>query len=83
MVNNIPSDAKKHCESTKPEGRQTAKMFFFLSSFSSSSSDGLLQICVTPSQWFSHKTAAFSLSNAPAHRFFPGLKSHEVIRTAH
>ena len=35
------------------------------------------------SQWFSHKTAAFSLSSAPAHRFFPGLKSHETIRTAH
>ena len=30
----------------------------FLSS-SSSSSDGLVQICVTLSRWFSHKTAAF------------------------
>jgi len=27
---------------------------------SSSSSDGLVQICVTLSQWFLHKTAAFS-----------------------
>jgi len=25
----------------------------------------------------------FSLSSAPAHRFFPGLKLHEAIRTAH
>jgi len=30
MTNNTHSCAKKHCESTKPESRQTAKMFFFL-----------------------------------------------------
>ena len=30
MMNNTPSGAKKHCESTKPESRQMAKMFFFL-----------------------------------------------------
>jgi len=52
-------------------------LFFFFSS--SSSSDGLVQICVTLSRWFLHKTAAFSLSRAPTHRFFPGLKSHEAI----
>ena len=28
-VNNIPSGAKKHCESTEPESRQMAIMFFF------------------------------------------------------
>jgi len=61
--------AKKHRKSTKPESHQTAKMYFFLSS----SSHGLVQICVTLSRWFSHKTAAFPLSSAPAYRFFPGL----------
>jgi len=30
MTNNTPSGAKKHCESTKPESCQTAKIFFFL-----------------------------------------------------
>ena len=35
------------------QSHQTAKMFF------SSSSDRLVQICVTLSWWFSHKTAAF------------------------
>jgi len=29
-MNNIPSGAKKHHESTEPESHQTAKMFFFL-----------------------------------------------------
>ena len=47
MTNNMPSGVKKHRESTKPESRQTAKMFFILSS--SSSSDGLVQNCVTSS----------------------------------
>ena len=35
MMNNTPSGAKMHRESTKPELHQTARMFF-LSSFSSS-----------------------------------------------
>ena len=29
MMNNAPSGAKKHCESTELESHQTAKMFFF------------------------------------------------------
>jgi len=59
-MNNAPSGAKNHCESTEPESHQAAEMFFFLSSFFfSSTSDGLVQICVTLSQWFLHKTAAF------------------------
>jgi len=57
MMNNTPSGAKRHRESTEPESCMTAKMFSFLSS---SFSDGLVQICVTLSQWFSHKTAVFS-----------------------
>ena len=52
MMNNTPSGAKKHRESSEPESRQIAKSF-------SLSSDGLIQICVTLSQWFSCKTAAF------------------------
>ena len=86
--NNTPSGTKKHRKSTEPESRQTEKMFFFLSSSSSSSSpssssDGLVQICITLSQWFCTKQQHFPLSGAPAHQFFPGLKSHEVVRTTH
>jgi len=67
----------------EPESCQMAKMlfflhsFFFLSSFffsSSASSDGLVQNCVTLSQWFLHRTAVFTLSSAPAHHFFTTLK---------
>ena len=54
MMNNTPSGAKKHRESTKPE-KVTRPPNVSLSS----SSDGLVQICVTLSRWFSHKTAAF------------------------
>jgi len=70
MMNNTPSGAKKHRESSKPESHQTVKMSFFLSSSSSSysSSDGLVQICMTLSRWFFHD--GFSLSSAPAYRFF-------------
>ena len=58
MMNNTPSGAKKHRESTEPESRQiTAERFFFISS---SSSNGLVQIYVTLSRWFLDKTAAFS-----------------------
>jgi len=49
MTNNTPSGAKTHRESTKLESHQTAKMFFF----------GVVQICVTPSWWFTHKTPPF------------------------
>ena len=51
--------------------------------FLSSSSDGLVQICMTLSWWFSHKTAAFFTEQCTIAFFFPGLKSHEVIRTTH
>jgi len=60
MTNNIPSGTKKH--QRKYRTRKSPK------SSSSSSSDRLVQICVTLSRWFLHKTAA--LSSAPAHRFF-------------
>ena len=69
MMNNTPSGAKKHHETTKPESCRTAKMLSFSSS-SFSYSDGIVQICVTLSQWFLHKTAAFPLSSVPAHHFF-------------
>jgi len=32
---------------------------------------------------FRTKQQHFSLSSAPAHRPFPGLKSHEAIQTTH
>jgi len=52
MTNNTSSRAKKHRESTEPESYPWPKC-------SSSSSGGLVHICVTLSRWFSHKTAAF------------------------
>jgi len=79
MMNNMPTNAKKHRKSTKPESHQTAKMFFFFSS----SSDGLVQNCVTLSQWISHKTAEFTLSSAPTDHFFTTLKSHKAVWTGH
>jgi len=54
MTNNTPSGAKKHRESTEPDGQNV----FLPSSSSVSSSDWLVQICMT-SRWFLHKTAAF------------------------
>jgi len=59
---NTPSGAKMHRESTEPESRQTAKFL--------SSSDGLVQICVLFHDGFRTKQQHFSLSRAPAHRFF-------------
>ena len=50
MMNNTPSGAKKHHESTEPESRQTAKMFFFFRWASSN-------LCYFH-DWFSHKTPA-------------------------
>jgi len=47
-MNNIPSGAKKHRESTKPEIKDAKQLNCFLSS----SSNGLVQICMTLSQWF-------------------------------
>ena len=68
MTNNMPSGMKKHCESTKPENIQMAKMFsfFFL--------DGLVQNCVTLSRQLMHKTVAFTPSSAPAHHFYVTFK---------
>ena len=45
--------------------------FFFFS-------DGLVQICVTLSQWFSHKTAAFSTEQCTS-----PSKSHEAVPFRH
>ena len=56
MTSNMPTGAKKHRENTEPESHQMAKCFsfFFFFLFRQASSN-----CVTLSQWFSHKTAAF------------------------
>ena len=72
MTNNTPNGTKKHRDST--EQKVTRLLKFFLSS------DGLVQIRVTLSQRFSHKTAALSTEQCT---FFPGLKSHEALWTAH
>ena len=55
----------------------SSKLFFFL-----------LQTGYFKFAWLFHdgfctKQQHFSLSSVPAHRFFPGSKSHEAIRTAH
>ena len=44
---------------------------FSSSSSSSSFSDGLVQICVTLSRWFSHKTAAFFTEQCTSPSLFP------------
>ena len=83
MMNNMFSDAKekRHCKSTESESCQTVKMFFFLSS-TSSSSDVLVQNCMALSQLLSHKTASYiTLSSAPTQCFFTTLESHEVVQT--
>ena len=82
MMNNMFSDAKekRHCKSTESESCQTVKMFFFLSS--TSSSDVLVQNCMALSQLLSHKTASYiTLSSAPTQCFFTTLESHEVVWT--
>ena len=68
---------KKHRESTKPESRQTAKMFFFFFFFRWASSN------LRDSRWFLHKTAAFSTEQCTSSSLFLGLKSHKVIRITH
>ena len=67
---NTHSGAKRHREIPNQKVARRQKCF---------SSDGLVQICVTISRT---KQQHFSPSSAPAHRLFPGLKSHEAIRTA-
>ena len=65
MTKNTPSGAKSIAKVPNQKVTRRPKCFslfqnvFLSSSSSSSSSDGLVQICVTLSRWFSHKTAAF------------------------
>jgi len=54
MTYNTPSSAKKHRKSTEPKVARWPKCFL-----SSSSSDRLVQNCMTLSRWFSHKITAF------------------------
>ena len=63
--------------------RWTNIFFFHSSSSTPSSSDRLVQIHVTLSQWFLHKHQHFPLSSAPAHHFLTGLKSHKVVWIIH
>ena len=59
MMKNMPSGKKKYHTSTIPESHEIAKMFFFLSS-SSSSLDGLVQNRVT----FQGRWKHFSFAHA-------------------
>jgi len=79
MPNNTPSGAKSI---TKVPNQKVARRPKCCCC-SSSSSDGLVQICVSFTMVFAQKKQHFSLSSAPAHRYFPGLKSRGAIRTAH
>ena len=57
--------SQKYQTRKSPEGQN-----IFLSSSSSSSSDRLVQICVTLSRWFLHKTAAFSTEQCTSPSLF-------------
>jgi len=70
MTNNTPSGTKKHRESTEPESQQTTKMLSFFFFFFFFSFFVLVQICVTLSWWFSHKTAAFSTEQCTSPSIF-------------
>ena len=82
MTYNTPSGTTKHCKSTEPESRQTAKIFSFPSSF---------LFFFLFFRWagskvqYATKRAAFLhwAARAPAHRFFTTLKSHKVVQTGH
>jgi len=54
----------------------------FLSS-SSSSSDGLVQICMTFTMVFAQNSSIFPLSSAPAHRREPGLVNDSSANTVY
>ena len=72
---------KNRRESTAPKSRQTAKIgFLFLLLLSS---DGLVQIWLTPSQRCLTKQQHFTLSSVQPHRFLTTWKSHEALETAH
>ena len=62
-MSNMPSGARKYHESTELEKREMVKILFYLSSSSSTSSDGLVQNCVTLLQLFLHRTAAHRFHN--------------------
>ena len=63
--------SQKYQTRKSPEGQN-----IFLSSSSSSSSDRLVQICVTLSRWFLHKTAAFSTEQCTSPSLFFHVRSH-------
>ena len=68
MTNNTPSGAK------------IVKVLNQIFVFPSSSSDGLAQICVTLSQWFSHKNSIFHWA---VHQPIALLEVWSLMRTAH
>jgi len=77
---------KKDRESTEPESHQTAKMFFFLSfvffffllrQASSNLRDSFMMV------FAQNSSINFFTEQCTSPSLFPGLKSHEVIRTAH
>ena len=82
MTNNIPSGAEKHREI--PNQKVARRPKWSSSSSSSSSSDGLVQnLHYSFMMVFAQKQQHFLLSSALAHRFYPSLKSHKAVQTAH
>ena len=78
LAKKTPSVVNNCRESTAPKSRQTAKIGFLLLS-----SDGLVQIWLTPSRRCFTKQQHFTLSSARPHRFLTTSKSHEALETAH
>jgi len=74
MTNTTPTGTKKHRESTEPEIARRPKCFSFVFFFFRWASSNLRDF----HDVFHTKQQHFSLSSAPAHRFFPGLKSYEA-----
>ena len=75
IINNMPSGAKKHRESTKPESHLKAKCFSFFFLFRLASS-------MLYARSFFVQTAAFYTEQCTNSLLFH-LKSHKMVRTGH
>ena len=82
LAQKTPSVVNNRSESTAPKSRQTAKIGFLLLLLLLLSSDGLVQIWLTPSRRCLLKTAAFYTEQCTT-RFLATSKSHEALETAH
>ena len=80
MTNKTPSGTEKYHESFEPESSKTTKMFFFLSFFLHSSSDGLARHYVNFSRM---KQRHFIWSSVQPHRFCIISKSCKALVATH